>query len=174
MRKALAPIFLLLICAAVAFAVQESTWINYTSAEGRYSVALPSQPEVASQESTTPGGTKLTQYKATVVKESTVFMVGYFDYVPGTTFSLDKARDGMVSGVKGTLLSESVISLAGSPGRELKVVTNTEGTEFVMRARVFDLDRRVYVLQFIVPKSDEDSTSATNAAKYFDSFKVLK
>ena len=174
MKKAVAPIFLLLICAVVAPGVQNSTWINYNSPEGRYRVALPSQPELGTQESTTADGVKFTQYKATVAKEKAVFMVGYFDYVPGTTFSLDKARDGIVHGVKGTLLSENVISLAGSPGRELKVVTNTEGTELVMRTRFFDVDKRVYVLQFIVLKTEDDETAVAKAAKYFDSFKVLK
>jgi hypothetical protein len=175
MKRAAAPSLLLLMCAVVAFGVQTSTWINYNSVEGRYSVALPSQPELGTQESTTADGVKFTQYKATVAKDKAVFMVGYFDELPGTTFSLDKARDGMVSGVKGTLLSENVISVAGNAGRELKVVTKTEeGTELVMRTRFFDIDKRIYVLQFIVLKTEDDETAVANAAKYFDSFKVLK
>jgi hypothetical protein len=175
MKKATAPILLLLICAVVALGVQDSAWINYNSAEGRYSVALPSQPELGTQESATADGVKFTQYKAVVTTGKSMFLVGYFDHVPGTVFSLDKARDGMVNGVKGTLLSESAISLGASPGRELKVVTKSEeGTEFLLRTRIYDVDKRVYVLQFVILKSDDDSTAAANAAKYFDSFQVLK
>jgi hypothetical protein len=49
-----------------------------------------------------------------------------------------------------------------------------EGTELIMRTRFFDIDKRVYVLQFIVSKTEDDETAVANAAKYFDSFKVLK
>jgi hypothetical protein len=158
----------------VAFAVQDSAWINYNSAEGRYSVVLPSQPEIGTQESATADGVKLIQYKATVVKDNAVFMVGYFDHIPGTTFSFDKARDGLVSAVKGTLLSESTISLGSSPGREIKVVAKSEqGAEHLLHARFFDVDKRVYVLQYVILKSENSNTTPANAAKYFDSFKVL-
>ena len=175
MKRAAAPSILLLMCAVVAFGVQSAAWIDYNSVAGRYSIALPSQPEVGTQESTTADGVKFTQYKATVVKDKAVFMVGYFDELPGTIFSLDKARDGMVLGVKGTLVNETVISVSGSAGRELKVMTRTEnGTELVMRTRFFDIDKRVYVLQFIVLKTEDDETAAANAAKYFDSFKVTR
>lgn len=175
MKKAVAPIFLLLVCAVVAFAVQDSAWINYNSAEGRYSVALPSQPEIGTQEAATADGVKFTQYKAMVIKGKTVFLVGYFDHVPGTTFSLDKAGEGLVNGVKGTLLSQSPISLGANPGREMKVATKAEdGAEYLLHARFYDVDQRIYVLQFLILKTDNDSAAAANAAKYFDSFKVLK
>ncbi len=175
MKKAVAPIFLLLVCTVVAFAVQDPAWINYNSAAGRYSVALPSQPEIGTQEAATADGVKFTQYKAMVTKGKAVFLVGYFDHVPGTTFSLDKAGEGMVTGVKGTLLSQSTISLGANPGRELKVVAKTEeGAEYLLHARFYDVEKRIYVLQFIILKTENDSTASANAAKYFDSFKVLK
>lgn len=175
MKRALAPLFLLLVCAAATFGVQDSAWINFTSAEGRYGISLPSNPVLGTQESATADGTKFTQYKATLVDGNTVFLIGYFDHVPGTVFSLDKARDGMLAAVKGTLLSENSISIGGSPGRELKVLTKGEaGTEFVLRTRYYDVDKRVYVIQFIYPKADDDEVIAAKATKYFESFQILK
>jgi hypothetical protein len=175
MKRALALLSLLLVCAAAASAVQNSPWINYTSAEGRYGVSLPSNPVIGTQESATADGVKFTQYKATVIDGSAVFLIGYFDHLPGTVFSLDKARDGLVAAVKGTLLSESSISIGGSPGRELKVITKGDGgTEYLLRARYYDVDQRVYVIQFITLKAEDDAVAAANATKYFDSFQILK
>jgi hypothetical protein len=167
---------LLLISTEVGFGFQGSSeWIKYNSPEGRYSVLVPIQPKLSTQESATADGEKFTQYKATVIDANAVFLAGYFDHVPGTTFSLDKARDGMVGAVKGTLLSESAISLGGYPGLELKVsAKGSDGTEFLMRARFYDVDKRVYVIQFILPRSEDGSASAEKAARYFDSFQVTK
>jgi len=102
-------------------------------------------------------------------------LIGYFDYVPGTIFSFDKARDGMINAVKGTLLGESAISLGGSPGRELKALTkDDEGTEYLLRARFYDIDKRVYVLQFIFPKSLDGDAMSAEGSRYFGSFQVVK
>lgn len=174
--KKIAGVLLLLISTGPGFAFQNSSeWIRYNSPEGRYSVLLPSQPKVGTQESATADGTKFTQYKAMVIEGDSVLLVGYFDHVPGTAFSLDQGRDGMVEAVKGVLLSESAISLGGKPGRDLKVVAKSkEGIEFLLRARFYDIDKRVYVLQLIFPKSEDDNAVAAKCAKFFDSFQVTK
>ena len=102
------------------------------------------------------------------------YMIGYFDYTETMNFSLDGARDGMIEAVKGTLLAEKSISLGRYPGRELRVLAkDASGTEYLTRARYYDINRRVYVVQFIIPKSAE-AESAAKAAKYFDSFQVVK
>jgi len=175
MKKCVAAILPLLIGASLALGFQKpEAWIKYDSAEGRYGVLLPSQPSVGTQESATADGTKFTQYKATVIEGNTIFLIGYFDHVPGAEFSFDRARDGMVGAVKGTLLSESAISLGGNPGRELKVVTkDEEGGEYLLRARIYDVGKRVYVLQFIFPKSVDGEAIKTAGSKYFDSFQVV-
>ncbi|HXM33587.1 MAG TPA: hypothetical protein VN920_00230 [Pyrinomonadaceae bacterium] len=149
-----------------------SEWIKYDSAEGHYTVELPTQPKLKTQEAVNASGEKFQQYMASASDPNAVFLVGYFDYAPGTAFSLDKARDGMVQAVKGTLLSEGSISLEGSPGRELKVsATGPDGVEYLVQARFYDMGKRVYVLQFIIAKA-YDSASTAKAARYFESFKV--
>lgn len=175
MRKALA-VLLLLLTSGSAFGVQNaSAWIKYTSKEGHYSVLLPSQPTVGSQEATSSDGAKFTQYKAVVVSEDVAYLIGYFDYTAGTTFTFDRARDGMVAGVNGTLMSERSISLGAYPGREMRMNAKDEaGIEYDMRARFYDVDRRIYVLQFIGPKSGDVGVADVKAAKYFDSFQVGK
>lgn len=174
--KRIAVVVFFLISAEPGFAFQNSSeWIRYQSAEGRYSVLLPVQPTVSTQEWSTAAGKKVTQYRATASDGKATVLIGYFDYGSDTTFSFDKARDGIVGKIKGTLLSERVISLGGHRGRELKVsAKGSDGTELLDRARLYDVDKRVYVLQFITVKSEDDSASTEKADRYFDSFQVTK
>jgi hypothetical protein len=174
MRKAALTILLLLFIASLSYAVQETAWINYNSAEGRYNVSLPAQPKLSTRESATADGQKFLQYLAKVQQSDAIYLVGYFDRAPGTTFSADRARDGMVSAVKGSLVSEGTISLNGYPGRELKVVARSETTDYVLLAKFWVTESRVYVVQVVYPKSSESEALSTNAAKYFDSFQILK
>jgi hypothetical protein len=165
---------LMLINGLSLFGIQDSTeWVKYNSAEGRYSVLLPTQPRLIAQEATSADGEKFPQYMASAADARAVFLTGYFDHLPGTTFSLDKARDGMVQAIKGTLVSESPISSGGNPGREIKVsMTGANGVEYLVQARFYDVDKRVYLLQFIIAKANDDNVSAAKAKRYFDSFNL--
>ncbi len=177
MKKCAFGILFLLASASLALSVQNPVeWIKYSSTEGRYTVSLPAQPKLSSQDATSATGEKFSQYIASVVEPGDVaFMIGYFDVVPGTVFSADAARDGMVKRIDGQLLSESAISLGGYSGRELRVLAKSSAeTEYLVRARFYEADKRIYVLQFIVPKALENEAMATKAAKYFDSFQVVK
>ena len=172
--RTLFGVLFLFISSALVSAQTHDEWIRYDSKEGRYSVLLPSQPTVNSQEATSASGNKFTQCKATVTGANVAYMIGYFDYSPPTTFTLAKGRDGMVNAVKGTLVSERSISLVGVPGLEIHVAAKDEaGSEFVIFARFYDIDHRVYVVQFITTKAGE-ATADMKANKYFDSFQVVK
>ena len=166
----------ILIGSASVSAFQGSTeWIKYESLEGRYSVQLPGQPKVSTQETANASGDKFPQYLAGVSDRTGYYAVGYFDLTPGGTYSLDKGRDGIVDAVKGTLVSEADISLGGSPGRELKLaVVGPDKLDYIVYGRVYQVDRRVYSLVFIIGKSDDNTEAAANSTKYFDSFKVTK
>ena len=146
---------------------------TYVSDQGRYSILFPSEPELSTQNMTAPTGDETTQYLATSFVEGTLFMVGYFDYGSGIVFSLDKARDGMVSSFKGTLIEERSISLGGAPGRQLKIYGRADnGTEFMNRARFYDVRPRVFVLQCMVVKAQDGPAAAEKCESFFDSFKV--
>lgn len=148
-------------------------WVKHTSAEGRYSVLLPRQPKLSAQEADGPTGGKFTQYMAMTTDADGLFMIGYFNYTSAMTFSLDKARDGMVNAVSGTLLSDEAISLGGHAGREVKVAAKLpDGKETLTRARFYDVNGRVYILQHMFLKSSDSPTTAGKTAKFFDSFKV--
>lgn len=188
MRKYFAALLLLLISASLALCFQKlGEWIKYTSPEGRYIVSLPAQPNLTTQQASTADGQKFSQHLASVTEPGDVaFVIGYFDSVPGTIFSADAARDGMVKKINGTLISDSAISLSGYPGRELKVVTKPASAEpagevkdgaaveYMVHARFYEADKRVYVLQFIFPRRLESEALVGKATKYFESFQVVK
>ena len=148
-------------------------WVKYDSKEGRYSVLMPEQPKLASQEATSATGDKLTQYRASAADSNSLYFVGYFDLLPNNTYSLDKGRDGMVNAINGKLISEEAISLSGYAGRELKVSATDGVNEFLVRARLYEIGGRVYILQHAFLKSVDSPTLAVKTTKFFDSFKVV-
>src|SRR6185503_14682118 len=98
MRRFVIVLLLILLCASLAFSVQQPTnWITFTSVEGRYNISVPQQPTLKTQESTTSDGEKTTQYIAMVAEaDGVVMLIGHFDKLPGTIFSAEVARDAMV------------------------------------------------------------------------------
>jgi hypothetical protein len=166
---------LMVIGGAIAFAAEDSAqWINYTSPTGHYSVLLPAQPKLMDQEAATPTGEKIPQYIAVVENPTATYMLAYFDYSKSTqTFSFDKARDGMLANVKGTLVSEKPISLGRYPGREVKIsAKSSDGTELISHCKFFDVNKRIYIVQFLFKKTNGNGEDAAKATKFFDSFKV--
>jgi hypothetical protein len=176
MQKITTALFMV-IGGAIAFAAEDSAqWINYTSPTGHYSVLLPAEPKLMDQEGTSASGEKIPQYIAVAEDSTATYMTAYFDYSKSSqTFSFDKARDGMLANVKGTLVSEKPVSLGRYRGREVKISGKySDGTEFISRCRIFDVDKRIYMVQFIFKKENDNSEAAAKATKYFDSFKVPK
>ena len=172
MRKIIAAFFVLLSSVLVIASAKDGEWIKYASPEGRYEVSLPQEPKLSTQQRTAPTGENVPQYLALATEDSGAFIVGYFDYRSDMTFSIDNARDGMLEGSHATLLGEETISLEGSPGKQIKFLAKANGLEFIDRARLYDINRRVYVLQCIFPKDDDGSEILAKCAKFFDSFKV--
>lgn len=175
MNRAIRTLTIVSIFLAPGIAVSaqvHSEWVRYNSAEGGYSVLLPTEPKLSSQETTASTGEKIPQYLASSQLPNAIFIAAYMDYRNDMTFSLEKARDGMLEATKGSLLSENAISLGDYAGKELRVLAKAQGTEFIVRARIYHVARRVYVLQAIFAKSDDGPDAVEKAARFFDSFKL--
>lgn len=175
MQKKILAACLVLTVAALADGFQSTAqWVKYTSVEGRYSILLPQEPKLSTQEGTASTGEKLMNYGAQSSDSDGLYGVNYFDGLPGMTFSLDKARDGMVSAVKGTLLNEDTISLGGYPGRELKITAKNGELEILISARIYSVGGRSYVLQHAFLKASDSPIMVEKTTKFFDSFKVTE
>jgi hypothetical protein len=174
MRRTFAILLILLVSAVVAAAQVSGEWIKHTSREGRYSVLLPNEPKLSTESVTAKTGESLPQYVALSSGSEGVFYVSYSDYLSDMTFSFDDARDGMLAAAQGTLISENSISLGGAPGRELKVLFKVSGAgEYINSVRFYDVGRRIYLLQYFFPKTEDGSVAVTaKAKKFLDSFKV--
>lgn len=172
MRKAIAASMVLLASVLTIAAQSSGEWIKYTSPEGRYNVSVPQGPKLSSQETTASTGEKVPQYLASSEEGNGVFMIGYFDYTAEMTFSFDKARDAMLAAMHGTLLGEDTVSLGSSPGRQLRLVAKASEQELMVRTRIYDVSKRVYVLQCIFPKAEDGVVVVEKCGKFIDSFKV--
>ena len=174
MKKLIITFLLLATCASGAFSMQTTVdWLRYDSAEGRYSVLLPAKPKLQSQEATSSTSEKFQQYLASAAEGDNLYMIGYFDILPNNTYSFEKARDGMLTNVKGTLLKETAMSLGGYSGMEYEVAASASGNDYVIRVRNYQIEKRIYFVQFIHPQSLAQDVVRANAAKYFDSFRVV-
>lgn len=79
----------------------------------------------------------------------------------------------MVNTLHGNLVDEDSISLGGSPGRAIKILAKTpDGLDFIDRARFYDINRRIYVVQCLVPVSNEGPGVIQICNQFFDSFRV--
>lgn len=181
-KKVFASVVVVFLTASLAAAIQQTDkWITYTSAEGRYSISLPEQPTLKTQESNTADGEKFPQYIAIASDAQITFLIGYFDVAPGSSFSGDLARDAMVQKVSGKVLSETPITLGTYAGRDVNVawklnMPTAEGqpssqTDYIDHLRMYEAGKRVYIMQALFPKALESQTAA-RVTKYFDSFQV--
>lgn len=173
MRKALGIVLSMLVAsiAVTAQTVATTKWIEYKSADGGYSVMLPAQPTLTRQDAKDASGKPLDQYLATASEAGATMMIGYFDYVG--TYSFDKGRDGLIAKINGKLVSEAEIKLGTLAGRSVIADASASGYDFRTYVRFYDTGRRVYVVQFLVLKTDDTAAQATRRARYLDSFKIL-
>jgi hypothetical protein len=160
-------------CAVSASGQAAPKWIDYTSAEGQYSVSMPKKPTITRQKGQGGDGTALDQVLAQANDTRSVMVVAHFDYPAGGSFDLDKARDGALSKAKGTLVSENDVTLGDFPGRNL--VFDAGAGEFTFRvyARFYDAGGSVYMLQYLVDRSDDGPFHKPRIARFFNSFRVL-
>ena len=118
--KGIAIVILVLFSAGLQSGFQRpAEWIKYNSSKGRYTILVPGEPKLSSQEILTSNGKKVTQYRATASEANFAVFVGYYDYSSAMAYSLNQARDGIVVRT-GTLLSESKITRGHHPGLEIE------------------------------------------------------
>jgi hypothetical protein len=152
-----------------------STWVAFRSPEGRYNVNFPAYPRLFAQEATAKTGEKFPQYIASSTDADTqaAYFAAYFDMTPTQTYTLTDGRDGMAKAVNGTVVGETKITLDGYDGLDVTLALTSGGADFYGRARFYQIDRRIYIVQAVIPKTAM-TASVDKVAKFFESFKVTK
>jgi hypothetical protein len=152
---------------------QTTEWNKFVSPDDQFSVNFPTHPKRESDIVNTPDGkAELIQYMSK--KGNILYAVMYGDYpakgIIGKSQDelLNNARDGAVNNVQGKILSETIISKEGYPGREFAVKVEPNS---VVTAQIVLRNNRIYQVMVVAP-SDELFTSKRR--QFLDSFEMLK
>jgi hypothetical protein len=144
---------------------------EYYSADGRFSVLFPGEPEESLQSVRTAVG-QINLVMLTAGSKTSAFVVGYADYPRNVVESsdpeemLDGARDGAVGNVGGRLTDETTLDFHGHPAREIRVEVAKKTS---IRARVILIENRLYQVM-VVSKSARILDG--KGSEFFDSFTV--
>jgi hypothetical protein len=183
-RLRVVPIIVLLLT-SIASAFQEAPpWQTFKSAEGKFSVLMPTEPKVQVQDVDSSVG-KLTLYSYGSSSKAAYLIVSYGDYPNEPTDAanaekvLDGVREGVVKGMEGEVLSGERIVLKGRanagtalvdyPGREFTGKKMHEGSEIYFSWKVYLVGRRLYQLAALTNKADATSP---DVQKFLTSFQL--
>jgi hypothetical protein len=167
---------LLLVMGILLAGCGETTWSEFSSAEGAFSVLMPGTPTEQTQTQDTELGT-IDVHSFTFEQNGVAYLVGYNIFPAAVTEAatpdsmLDGARGGQVEAVKGTLMNEEEITLGAYLGRDLEIqIENSDGTSS-LRSRIFLVGDRLYQVMVVGPKGQSTSPDTT---KFLDSFKLVE
>ena len=149
-------------------------WKELTSAEGGFTIQMIDGAKMSKEKTPTAlGDVELVTWLGE--NEGKVYYVAFVDYPKGALKNaegaLDGARDGAVKAVKGTIVSEKRIKVAGHPARDLAVSAQAEGTTLALRVRLIMAANRLYTLQVVVPGGSL-AVAETEATRFFDSLRL--
>jgi len=154
-------VFILIVTSAYSQSLLDG-WVKYDSPQGNYAISLPTTPEL------------LNNQLHSAISDGKYFTTntGWADVQPG--FSLERARNGYVNGLQGTLIEEKRVSIGGYPGYEWRVETKIDGRDQLYWTRSYLVGNRTYLLQFFAAKENFRNQQIIDCAnKYFDSFAVV-
>ena len=174
-------LFALFLLGAFAF-TKSDKWYQFKSKPFGFKIDFPEKPtEQTRTVNTEAGEGKLTIYMFDASKakadDNLVYMIVCGEN-PDSTINSDnkdlsgyfkKSVEGAVNGVHGKLLVETVISLDGFPGREIRV--DFKDGLAVIKMRMYLIHNKLYMLETITETSQDFNKSIN---KFMDSFKLIK
>ncbi len=145
---------------SVAFAQETSAWTSFTSAEGRFTVLMPSKPKIEDKDTDTTQGT-LPLHLFSSSNDNAYFLISYNDFPnldeTNLQAALEAGRTGAIQSMGGELVSERKISIGNNPGLEFRAKKISEGSEIIANARLYLVGRRLYQLLVLAYKPHADS-----------------
>jgi TonB family protein len=154
-------------------------WETFGYAEGRFSIQFPKTPEVHTAPLDSSGQVVSHKYSVTTRAEYAVMYADYAVKIDGSAAAnrvLDEWAKYAIAVGKSELLSMKEISLADSPGREVKG-RQTDGAMTWMK--MFVVGQRLYQIAVVLPRlknaAPEEVTLYEQAAsKFLNSFKLAE
>ena len=167
-------IFLLLIgtLAFVTVAAQKKpAWKKYRSVEGRFSVIIPCQPDIKTEDLDNGHGTSKQIYQ-TCGNDDGYYLVSYIDLdVAKGDASLNEYRDGIVKGANASVVAENSISMGSVPGRDLVLVGRSAAGVLNYNLHLYLVGKRLYCVGTVTPTDKYDLPMIN---KFLSSFALEK
>lgn len=158
---------------ALTFGFQRSTpWEPFNSPEGKFSVLMPSEPELQTRDIHAENG-DAKYYRYSAINGVGLFSVMYFVHpVEAKDDAEREARlelmcNGIIKNLDGKVIFDRKVKLYGYPGREFIIKKTEDGEENVYQWKVFAVNNRLYQLAVTTDAKDSEST---DVAKFFNSF----
>jgi hypothetical protein len=148
-----------------------SEWREFSSKEGRFSVAMPGNIQETMMPISTREGRLLTHIISTNDKDLNEFLVSWTEYPHdsieqrGNEKTFNRMRDALVRTKGGRVLSESADNYQNYPAR---VITFALPSGRLVKVRFCFVKNRIY--QILTETRKEDSSTSQ---KFFDSFTLL-
>jgi hypothetical protein len=158
---------------ALSFGFQRSApWQPFNSAEGKFSVLMPTDPELQTRDIHAENG-DAKYYRYSAINEIGLFSVMYFVHPVEAKDAAERdARlelmcNGIIKNLDGEVTLDRKIKLYGYPGREFVIKKTEDGNKNVYQWKVFMVGNRLYQLAVTTDAKDSEST---DVAKFFNSF----
>ena len=170
MKKILSMFFLIILATGVKAQETDTSMKEFTSERGLFSVKMPGTPKETTESVKTKSGGTTVVHKFTVEVGELVYIVSYNVYAnrpDDISASLDRWRDGFITGVNGKLLKEQQISLSGYQGRAIDV----DCSDALFLVDAYLAEDTLYQVLFGKPKNHE---TPENVDQFFRSFELLE
>lgn len=149
-------------------------WRTFTAADGSFFVQFPSKPKTDELQVQLANGVTTTAHEvSSQLRNGAVYACSYFEdprLANGSIeVALNSARDGSVSKVQGTVISERHLEVDGYPAEDVEV--HARGNSLTSM-RLIAAGRRMFML--VVVEGDRDQPNSKNDRKFFDSINFRK
>lgn len=151
-----------------------AVWQDYKSANGKFSVQMPSKPQEQAQDQTTDVGTIKLNMVIAEASDSGYF-IGFADF-PNKVANpediqkgLTESVKGSVGNIKGTIVSEKEYMLGTVPCRDFEANGKVQTTDVLMKGRFCLADNRLYQIFALGAK---DKLAVTDVDRFIGSFKI--
>ncbi len=176
MRKTSIFLITLMLVCCLASCSAPPTIKEFKSEAGRFAVMTPAPLQEAVQPVETQDS-KLDLHLFSAQQDDIAYFVAYCDYAPelarpdNAEKMLDGARDGAVGNTHGKLTSETNITLAGHPGREVVIEARGEDQPPVtIKGRLCMVQNRLYQVTVVAPRARAGDKAIND---FLQSFKLL-
>ncbi len=157
-------------------AITASSWQDYKSSAGKFTVQVPSKPQEQSQEQKTNVGTIKLHMVIAEASDSGYF-VGYADFPNKIANPADIQKGlgdsvkGSVANLKGVIKSEKEYMLGDVPCRDFEATGKVKATDVSMKGRFCLAGNRLYQ---VFALGAANKIAAADVDRFIKSFKIEK